>query len=144
MYSCCNIKTFTSAFRYMKDCYMSTNLQFKCIIKVPRQRATCIIRPQRMHKMRTTAIDDPDYWSRASVSLSVTLLYAGLRCAIPLNGSRSCLEWRLLVTQETLCYTEVPISPPIRRDLRQITLLWPLVFMRTKSCDVASASQEIK
>jgi len=60
-----------------------------------------LIRPHRMHEMRTIAIDDP---GRLSVCIKVLSLSVSLSLgfAVPtrLNGSRSCLGWRLLGTKD--------------------------------------------
>jgi len=55
-----------------------------------------IIGPHRMHEMRTIAIDVPGVCQSPCHRLHEASLCKQL------NGSRSCLEWRLLATKGTL------------------------------------------
>jgi len=91
-----------------------------------RQNALCIIRCRivRMHEIRTIATDVLVAWC-ASLSLSVTRL----RPAKRLNGTTSCLEWRLLGAQETL-YDGVAI--PLRRgEEKRGNDMMPIVSLYT-------------
>jgi len=73
--------------------------------------------------MRTTAIDRRSW--RLSVSLWVCLS-RGFAVQTLLNGSTSCLGWRLLGARETMCQTAVPISLLCGFEAAFAKLLWPL------------------
>jgi len=78
-----------------------------------------IVRPHPMHEMRTIATDDPVAWCES--------VCPHCACALQkrLNGSTSCMGWRLLGTVGTL-YIALHEAAPSHPQRRQGDSKWPL------------------